>query len=70
MNQQACQLFPPANLGKSAVKVVMEPQLLPDKLGKELAEVTAEPGDPPYNITFMDVDMRSELSPLSNLLTS
>ena len=48
----------------------MEPQLLPDKLGKELAEVTAEPGDPPSNITFMDVDMRSELSPLSNLLTS
>ena len=62
----------------------MEPQLLPDKLSKEVDEVRAEPGDPPSNIawfesyfysikagfTFMDVDMRSALSPLSSLLTS
>lgn len=66
------------------MSVVVEPQLLPDKLGKEVDEVRAEPGDPPSNIawfesyfysikagfTFMDVDMRSALSPLSSLLTS
>ena len=35
---------------ESAVRVVVEPQLLPDKLGKEIVEVKAESGDPPSNI--------------------
>ena len=38
---------------QSAVRVVVEPQLLPDKLGREVEEVRAEPGDPPSNITWV-----------------
>ena len=36
------------------MSVVVDPQLLPDKLGKEVDEVRAEPGDPPSNIAWFE----------------